>query len=207
MLSRGGGLLREAFDRSPESLAGMLQLNFFQVDRHAEAASRLFMVKMDDNSAASAFDAFYAAEFGRLAGGLRLACGGDERVGEELAQEAMVRAWANWKHVQTMERPAGWLYMTGFNLVRRRWRESRRSAPDVGQRDQVEAAGSRLDLESALSRLPLQQRKAVIARHVLGFTTEETAELLSISPEALRAVLHRGVTALRRSPALASIHR
>ena len=161
-------------------------------------------MKMDDDSAANAFDAFYAAEFGRLAGALRLACAGDGRVGEELAQEAMVRAWTNWKHVRTMERPAGWLYMTGFNLVRRRWRDSRRSAPELGRPDQVAAAESRLDLESALSRLPLQQRKAVVARHVLGFSTDEAAEILAISPEALRAVLHRGVTALRRSPALAA---
>src|SRR5207249_7950309 len=102
-----------------------------------------------------------------------------------------------------MERPAGWLYATGFNLVRRRWRLARRPAAEAAPApDEILAADARLALEAAVTCLPLQQRKAVVARHVLGMSTGESAELLGISDDALRALLHRGVTALRRSPAL-----
>jgi RNA polymerase sigma-70 factor (ECF subfamily) len=158
-----------------------------------------------DDSLAEEFDMFYRAEYGRLAGALRLACGGDGQLGEELAQEAMIRAWARWSRVRSMERPAGWLYATGFNLVRRRWQLTRRPR-DEGSTvaDDVAAAESRLVLEAALRALPLRQRKAVVARHVLGLSTDEAAALLAMPPDALRALLHRGVTALRRSPALAA---
>src|SRR5205823_6204781 len=125
------------------------------------------------------FDALYRAEFGRLAGALRLLCE-DRVVAEELAQEAFVRAYAAWGRVAALDRPAGWLYTTGFNLVRRRWRDRRRgrvlSAPrPAGAPDQ---AVLRVDVAHALAALPLNQRKAVVSRHVLGWSTEETAALM-----------------------------
>ena len=72
-----------------------------------------------------AFDAFYRAEYGRLAGSLRLACG-DRSTAEELAQETFVRAYLAWSRLD--DRPTGWLYTTAFNLLRRRWKLSRRPA-------------------------------------------------------------------------------
>jgi len=151
------------------------------------------------------FDAFYRAEFGRLAGALRLLCG-DRVAAEELAQEAFVRAYAAWERVAALDRPAGWLYTTGFNLVRRRWRDRARGRlmtaprPPAGADDAV----TRVDVAEALATLPLNQRKAVVARHVLGWSTEETAALLGISPGALRALLHRAVVSLRLAPALSA---
>src|SRR5438067_11151303 len=131
-----------------------------------------------DEGRAGDFDEFYRAEYGRLAGALRLACGGDGRAGEDLAQEAMVRAWAHWARVREMERPAGWLYVTGFNLVRRRWRLARRPAAEAAPApDEILAADARLALEAAVTGLPLQQRKAVVARHVLVMSTVDSAEL------------------------------
>ena len=56
---------------------------------------------------------------------------------------------------------------------------------------------SRLVLVAALGRLPLDQRTAVVARYVLGLSTEEAAVMLHRTPGALKALLHRAVTALR----------
>jgi RNA polymerase sigma-70 factor (ECF subfamily) len=139
-----------------------------------------------------AFDAFYRAEFGRLAGALHLLCG-DRRRAEEHAQEAFVRAYGAWPRVAAMERPAGWLYVTAFNLVKRQRRRVDRELPTEG------ALGieDRLAVREAIAALPLKQRKAVVARHVLGFTTNEAANLLGVTPEALRSLLHRAVVALR----------
>ena len=152
------------------------------------------------------FDDFYRTEYPRLAAALRLASGGDRRAGEDLAQEAMIRAWSHWKRVRLLDRPAGWLYATGFNLVRRQAR--RRAHPPestpTASADQYAASDARLALEEAVVGLPLPQRKAVVARHVLGLSTVEAATALGLSPDALRASLHRAVTALRVSPALAT---
>jgi RNA polymerase sigma-70 factor (ECF subfamily) len=163
----------------------------------------------DDEDAAPAygaddFDVFYRAEFGRLAGALRLVVN-DPHLAEETAQEAFVRAYAAWARVRHLDRPAGGLYTTAFNLVRRHWRLRRRPPADlpqpVGQGPETSAA--RLALTQALLSLPLNQRKAVVARHVLGFSGEEAAALVGVSPGALRALLHRAVTTLRLDPAFA----
>ncbi len=63
-------------------------------------------------------------------------------------------------------------------------------------------ATDRVILLDALGRLPLAQRKAVVARFVLGFSTHESADLLGVRPGALRALLHRAVTTLRLDPSL-----
>src|SRR6184192_698653 len=108
------------------------------------------------------FDAFYRAEFGRLAGALRLICG-DGVVAEELAQEAFVRAYAAWDRVAALDRPVGWLYTTGFNLVRRRWRDRARDRGRAVPAPRLPAgaddAAARVDIAAALVALPLNQRK------------------------------------------------
>lgn len=165
------------------------------------------------------FDALYRAQFGRLATALRLACDGDAAAGEELAQETFARAWARWSRVGQLEKPEGWLYVTGFNLVRRRWRTTKRLArirvrdgdhasatagavPREGHADESARSDERLGLERAVLALPRTQRTAVVARHLLGLSTAESALVVGVSNDALRALLHRGLVSLRQSPAL-----
>jgi RNA polymerase sigma-70 factor (ECF subfamily) len=152
-----------------------------------------------------AFDRLYRAEFGRLAGAMRLACGGDAALGEEVAQEAFLRLYTRWDRVMRLDRPLGWLYATSFNLVRRSWRSRRRAEAVPAERDLGHAPPNddRLALEQALASLPLSQRQAVVVRHVLGFSTDEAAQILDTNPVALRALLHRAVKSLRLQPALA----
>lgn len=152
----------------------------------------------DDASRCEMFSDFYAAEYGRLVGALRLVCA-PATDAEDLAQEAMVRACLHWKRVQDMERPAGWLYATAFNLVRRR---GRRREPHGLLPPADSPPVERLDLVEALRQLPLSQRKAVVLRYVLGYTGAEAAALLDVSEGAVRALVHRGCVALRLQPAL-----
>lgn len=167
----------------------------------------------------AAFDALYRAEFGRLAGALRLLTG-SRSVAEEVAQDVFERAWARWRRVEKLDRPEGWLYTTGFRLARRKMQRAHvgaevalaeggvgagRVAGDAGSigRDPAGGAVDRLVLERSILALPERQRQAVVARHVLGFSTEEAAAVLGVAPDALRQLLRRGVAALRLSPELA----
>lgn len=50
---------------------------------------------------------------------------------------------------------------------------------------------------AALDRLPPRQRLVVTLRDVEGLTSEETCEVLGISPENQRVLLHRGRAAIR----------
>lgn len=56
-----------------------------------------------------------------LVGSLTLYCG-DPAVAEDLAQEALARAWMRWRHVSTLDAPERWVYRTAFNLARSRFR-------------------------------------------------------------------------------------
>lgn len=143
------------------------------------------------------FDRFYRVEFPQLAGALRLVTG-DRAVAEELSQEALYRAYLAWGRVRVMDRPKAWLLTVAMNLARRhrRLREPVLARP-VADSDPTAAGGQRVDLIRALIGLPIDQRAAVVVRHVLGYSTDEAAEILGRSPEATRALLHRAVRTLR----------
>lgn len=152
------------------------------------------------------FDQFYAEHYPKLTGSLRLVCG-DSGVAEELAQEAFVRAYSKWATVSTMESPGGWLYRVAFNLARRRWRlHANRKQVEfnefhAGAHDAITT--DRMELTAAIGKLPLKQRAAVVTRYVLGYSTEEAAELVGMSEANLRVTLHRATTALRLDPSIA----
>jgi RNA polymerase sigma-70 factor, ECF subfamily len=174
-----------------------------QLAKTVQPAATAFFIE-DAMTQSAVFEDFYRQHYGRLAGSLRLVCG-DIGVAEELAQEAFIRAYSRWDRVSKTPDPAGWLFRTGFNLSNRRWRSAARRRSSVGvdesQLGTVDGPNSdRAELIAALGRLPVKQRGAVVARHVLGYSTEEAAELLGMSPANLRTTLHRATAALRLDP-------
>ncbi len=50
---------------------------------------------------------------------------------------------------------------------------------------------------SLMERLPAQQREIITLRVAVGFSTEETAAALGMTPGAVRVAQHRGLTRLR----------
>jgi RNA polymerase sigma-70 factor (ECF subfamily) len=154
---------------------------------------------MSTPPAAEAFDELYRAELGRLVGALRL-MSGDQQMAEEIAQETFIRAWVRWRRVSELERPAGWLYTTAFRLQRRQ-QARRHPVPEGNVATPGHASGvaDRVALERALAVLPLRQRQAVVARHVLGMSSTDAGEALGLRPDAFRALLHRGMEAMRSS--------
>jgi len=126
---------------------------------------------------------------------------------EELSQEAFARALNHWDRVAVLDRPGGWLYRTGFNLLRTHWKKSKRREPTPPSPSATAAeagvgVGERIDLVRVLSILPDQQRQVVVLRHVLDYSTDEAADILGLSPGALRMTLHRAVETLRKDTGL-----
>lgn len=148
------------------------------------------------------FEAFYRKEYPRLAGSLRLVCGSDE-LAEEFAQEAFTRALNHWDRLSAYDRPAGWVYRVGFNVMRQYWRKKKRGdGPLISEPSTHDNDSDRVDLVRVLAKLPLAQREAVVLRHILDYSTDEAAELLEMRPGALRMTLHRAVEALRKDHGL-----
>jgi RNA polymerase sigma factor (sigma-70 family) len=129
---------------------------------------------------------------------------GDRDVAQDLVDEAFARAWASWRSVSRHPAPAAWVVRTALNASISRWRKRRLevSLPEPGKVADLAAQGatdSLLDprIMAALTRLPARQRQVVTVRLLLDLDTSRTAEVLGISPSAVKAHLARAIAALR----------
>ena len=132
---------------------------------------------------------------------------GDAAEAEDVAQEAMLRAWRQaprWTPGQA--RFDTWLHRVGLNLCYDRLRRRREIATDVLP-DRIDdgpapdrgllAAETGAQVQTALSCLPERQREAIVLCHYQELGNIEAAALMEISVEALESLLSRGRRALR----------
>ena len=134
---------------------------------------------------------------------------GDLAEAEDVAQEAMLRAWKQaprWKPGQA--KFDTWLHRVGLNLCYDRLRRRREvpteappDRPDDGPAPDrcIMAAQTGVRVEAALARLPERQREAIILCHYQELTNIEAASLMSVSVDALESLLSRGRRGLRHT--------
>lgn len=134
---------------------------------------------------------------------------GDAVEAEDVAQEAMLRAWRQapgWAPGRA--RFDTWLHRVALNLCYDRLRRRREiptnavpdrrdegAAPDRG----LLAADVGAAVNGALARLPDRQREAIVLCHYQELSNIEAAGLMEISIEALESLLSRGRRALRQA--------
>ena len=132
---------------------------------------------------------------------------GDAVEAEDVAQEAMLRAWRQapgWAPGRA--KFDTWLHRVALNLCYDRLRRRREiptdavpdrrdegAAPDRG----LLAADVGAAVNGALARLPDRQREAIVLCHYQELSNIEAAGLMEISIEALESLLSRGRRALR----------
>ena len=146
------------------------------------------------------FEDFFVAEHERLFQALYLLTG-DRFDADDLAQEALLRAYERWDRVGAMDSPAGYVYRTALNLHRSHLRKllvrTRRVVAAVPAEDLSGPVTASQDVRSALARLPRGQREALILIEWLGLSSAETGRLLGIDASSVRGRLHRGRASLR----------
>jgi RNA polymerase sigma factor (sigma-70 family) len=144
---------------------------------------------------------------------------GDRRDAEEVAQDALVRAFRAMRGYQR-ERVAAlrlrpWLASIAVNLARnRRRRADDRQPPNQlepmldagfdlpadarsGPERRADRRDTQRELAEALLRLTPAVRMAVVLRHVDGLSVAETAEALGRPEGTIKAHVHRGLRELR----------
>jgi RNA polymerase sigma factor (sigma-70 family) len=137
------------------------------------------------------FGGFYETARDRVVAGLAVFCGDWDAAGDA-ASEAFTRACERWRRVSAMERPEGWVYQVGVNVLRR---HHRRAA--IEQRALGRLAGSvsvflpEVDesLWEAVRQLPDRERQAVALKYVVGLTQAEIAAVMKIAPGTVAATL------------------
>ena len=145
------------------------------------------------------FDDLFRTEYPRLVSGLQLLTGSRAEA-EDLAQDALARIYERWSRVRGMDSPAGYLYTVALNLARKRARRLRRThvTPDPPTASDPEATAERREaIEAALRSLSREQREALVVVEWLGYSPTDAAEVLGVSPESVRARLHRARSTLR----------
>lgn len=143
-------------------------------------------------------------EYPRLVGALRLSCGHNGQVAEELAQEAMTRLCRDWDRVSGGPSPRAWLYRVAFNLASSHWRRlavrrrvEARLHDDPAVTDHAGVAADRIDLWRALERLSSRERTVIVLRYFVDLPAWQTGQTLGVSEQAVRSLSHRAIRKLR----------
>src|SRR5712675_2825799 len=126
--------------------------------------------------------------------------------GEDVLQDALIKAVEALASVGPVGNPEGWLFRIAHNtaldfLRRRNRQQALRSAEEVDMiADEADAVASRQIASASLRtfmRLPVAQRASVILMDVLGCSLQEICEIMDCSLPAAKAALHRGRARLR----------
>ena len=145
------------------------------------------------------FERFFLEHQARVSGFLwRMT--GDTQAASDLSQETFLRAWQRFEQISAYERPDAWLIHVATNLAlqhrRRRRAPIGAAAPldeafDAGVSDPGQRFPTRDVVRETLAELPPRARALLVLREVYGFSGEEAATALGMTPNAAKVALFR----------------
>jgi len=162
----------------------------------ALAASLPGTAVSDDAARAREFDACLA-DCPKLAYRVALGVLRNSAEAEDVAQEALLRAYRNFHRLRDRERFRGWIARTAWRLAldriraasRREKRES--AAAESAPEAEVEAVAASREFErhvaGALDALPEKLRQVIVLAAIEGYNTREVASLLAIPEGTVRS--------------------
>lgn len=143
----------------------------------------------------------YVAARGRVLRNTAYLLCGDWHRAEDLAQTALAKLYLAWRRIGRQESVDGYarrvLVRTFLDELRRPWRREYAAAHLPDRPAHPDLADERLDLLTALTRLPPTQRAAVVLRYWSDLSITETAAALGVSEGTVKSASSRGLAALR----------
>ena len=148
----------------------------------------------------TSFDDFYRREFPGLVAVATALSGYD---GEDLVQDAMVKALVNWDKVSRLQRPGGWCHRVLVNLCRSRWRRRTTENRFFGRlrREEPVNPGPSADVMAfwaVVRALPERPRLAVTLHFAGERTMAEVASILDVPEGTVRSDIARARVAVSR---------
>ncbi|MDO3686046.1 SigE family RNA polymerase sigma factor [Micromonospora sp. C28ISP2-4] len=156
-------------------------------------------MKAEDEQAFREFVTSQMASLRKLA---YMTCG-DWHTAEDAVANALVKLYPRWRK---LERPDLYVktmvYRAAVDETRRPWRRERSAGdamPDVTVRDTAATTDERMRLWAALETVPARQRAAVVLRHYLDLSLEDTAAVLDCTVGTAKSQVSRGLAKLREA--------
>lgn len=147
----------------------------------------------------ASFDAFYRASRQRLFDCL-VALTGNRAEAQDVVHEAYARAWQRWSTVGDYADPESWVRTVARRIAVSRWRRARNrlvAHRRVGEPVPLPGPGpDSVAVVTALGKLPLAQRTAIVLHHLVGLPVAEVAAETGAPEGTVKARLARGRRAL-----------
>lgn len=118
---------------------------------------------------------------------------GSRPAAEDAVQEALARAWERSERGERIESLPAWVTTVATNLVRsglRRMRAERRARANAPMPPTLDVE-ARVDIATALKRLPRRQREATVLRYYLDMEVADVARTLGVSEGSIKTTLYR----------------
>lgn len=157
-----------------------------------------------DRAGPPPFGPFFLDEYPRLVAMVQ-ALSGDRGHAEDVAQEALLRAYRRWDVVGGYERPGAWARRVALNLAtsaRRRRRSEERAVVRLAFRPEPVAADPvadpvvSADVWAVVRTLPRQQAAALVLYYLADESVADLAASLGCAPGTAKAHLHQARAAL-----------
>jgi RNA polymerase sigma factor (sigma-70 family) len=146
---------------------------------------------------ASSYEDFFRSTFPKVRAAAARIIGSEGS--EDLAIEALARAYARWATVEKMEYPQAWVTRVGVNLALDQVRRKPVPNTPFAVRDESDQVILRADLTSAIRLLPKRQQEVVVLRHVVDLSEADVSRALGISEGSVKTHLHRAIKELRKA--------
>ena len=143
---------------------------------------------------------------------------GNKEDARDVCQEALLKAYLNIEGLRDGGKFKAWVHHIALNLCRDRFRSAGSRAEVVSYEDERTdcapaaaehagpwSAGERIDqaglfraLGEVFTRLPVEQRSAILLREYHGFTSEEIGEITGVPGATVRSRIFYGLRSVRR---------
>lgn len=152
------------------------------------------------NGDVDAFELIYNEHSGRVYALCLRLMAGDQAAAAELMQDVFIRAWKHLGKFRGESAFSSWLHRLAVNAMLETARGDKRRIARVLPMEDTSQIGAfaaedspelRMDLESAIARLPTGARMAFVLHDIEGYQHQEIAEQLGIAVGTVKAQLHR----------------
>ena len=150
------------------------------------------------------FIAYVSSEQESLRRFLLALCGGDRMEAEDVAQEAMIKAYLASDRFEERHKFSTWLFKIAYNTFLDHKRSARNRETDLeaasflAGEQHADDAFAYQDLYEAIGTLPIKEKSAILLFYVSGYSVKEISNITSCSQFAVKQQLSRGRDKLRQ---------